>query len=344
MDPSRYRSKETSSYLVYKPQISLSEEAEKKRKIYYMNQKRGFHGTDSSGGSSGGSSGNRASAFLSNSFVENDSEKSREPRSSDVRGETSKNDAARFGHVGISWDTFDNIVFTNGPNKNNNSKNAPKSDKNNWINKRSTDKNQDVWIQDKLDGRMNMRDGVGLNNPNKESHGTTNNKNEYDRFNAQSHAAPRNADSFATWQSRSGRSARNSQRLSATSSGKRNWFDLDKRRRGPDQQDRFQNFVENSKDKLNYLTTDGAKQAAQITPFVHDSNSAVTSSVSEGLDGGIEGEEEDIFIGLEETYGVVYCWGENIQGKQQQPCVITVTPAGKKLYTLKGFLFCEVPL
>ena len=42
-----------------------------------------------------------------------------------------------------------------------------------------------------------------------------------------------------------------------------------------------------------------------------------------------DGEEEDMFVGLEETYGVVYCWGENLQGKQQQPCVMTVTPAGE---------------
>ena len=39
--------------------------------------------------------------------------------------------------------------------------------------------------------------------------------------------------------------------------------------------------------------------------------------------------DEEMFIGLEETYGVVYCWGENLQGKQQQPCVMTITPAGE---------------
>ncbi|KAF2366401.1 hypothetical protein FHG87_002851, partial [Trinorchestia longiramus] len=82
-----------------------------------------------------------------------------------------------------------------------------------------------------------------------------------------------------------------------------------------------------SKENLNYLATDGVKSPTH-TLFVDESKFATPDAKNSpvGEEPTLSYEEEN--MGLEETYGVVYCWGENVQGKQQQPCVITVTPAG----------------
>ncbi|XP_047739048.1 uncharacterized protein LOC125178702 [Hyalella azteca] len=247
VDPSRYRSKETSSFLVYKPQISLSQEAEEKRKNYYISQKRGFYTTDSSGGSNKGANG-----FQPNGFIETDEGKIRKIR-----------DSSQFQTHFNEVDNTSTHALKKFPLY------------------------ASIGIEEEI--LRNIRDPGNLND--EKSNG----------------------------------------RLQAGVMGKKNWFDLDTRTKSSNNQQKISNFIPDSQEKPNYFTVDVSKSGKRnrLEPLVDSTQFATTSGGVTPAEGVVLDENlslED--MGLEETYGVIYCWGENAQGTQQQPCVITVTPAG----------------
>ena len=226
LDPSRYRSSGTTSYLVYKPQLTLSKEAEQMRSVYYVNRKRGFYGSESGNNNNvGGNTGK------TKSMVESDNLELHRSESRNVRNVHDEN-VIRF-QTGIDgskrgWYDFSDHIGTN---------------------------------------RGGVHNFVSHNRPSEENE------------------------------------------MSVSTS-----------------QEEFISGQFNQQKKFSSVESDARNDNTEEIQSADDVNES---------SGDAEG-----FVGLEETYGVVYCWGENEQGKQQQPCVISVTPAGKLCSFILPAIFC----
>lgn len=218
------------SYLVYKPQLTLSKEAEQMRTVYYVNRKRGFYDSDKTDSSGSGKSGGNSKLIGEyNSLEHFDGRVDRVTRSSEiVKRENTRNHEVQ----------------------------STSND--------SRDENKARW--------SNFQDHIRSNR-----------------------GGVHNFVSF------SGKSDENELYHFGSAD---------------------EHFISANGDTIKSFTSAGNE-----TPNNVKEESAEDIEMTYG-----SGDDAEMFVGLEETYGVVYCWGENEQGKQQQPCIITVTPAGMRIF------------